>query len=88
MRNTSGGMMYYRKNIDHDFFSEWSDKMAYVLGFWAADGCAIKNKNSRIVSFNQSEKAVLYGIKKAMKSEHAVCASICRGNPLFSFLSK
>jgi len=28
-----------KNNINEDFFENWSNEMAYVLGFIAADGC-------------------------------------------------
>lgn len=32
------------KRVNKDFFKKWSNEMAYVLGFFAADGNMIVNK--------------------------------------------
>lgn len=31
-------------NINQDFFKTWSNDMAYLFGFWCADGCIYRNK--------------------------------------------
>jgi hypothetical protein len=36
--------MPVHKEINHDFFKNWSPEMAYILGFFAADGTMIKNR--------------------------------------------
>jgi hypothetical protein len=36
--------MPIHKEINHDFFKLWTPGMAYVLGFFSADGSMIKNK--------------------------------------------
>lgn len=35
--NVQGGQQKY--DLNHDFFKLWNKDMAYVLGFWFADGC-------------------------------------------------
>lgn len=36
--------MPIHKKLNHDFFKTWSPEMAYVLGYFAADGSMIANK--------------------------------------------
>ena len=31
-------------NINQDYFKNWSENMAYILGFWFADGCIYNNR--------------------------------------------
>lgn len=40
-------------NINQDFFKTWSNEMAYVLGFWWADGCIY---NGRIFDITTHKK--------------------------------
>lgn len=39
----------YRYNINEKFFEEWSNDMAYVLGFLYADGSMERNQNGYLV---------------------------------------
>lgn len=61
--------MKYKYN--KDFFKIWSDEMAYVLGFWFADGHITKNNktnSSKTFGITQStkDKYILESIKKAI----------------------
>ncbi len=63
--------MYYTKyKINKDFFKNWNDNMAYVLGVIAADGC-IQARQFRI---GVSDKDViwLHKIKDIMESTHPI----------------
>lgn len=68
-RGTKAATTILALPVNHGFFSKWSDNMAYILGFWAADGCA-KGKNK--ISFSQNEREVIERIKSALNSEHKV----------------
>ena len=67
-----------RYKIDETFLSCWSSKMAYVLGFWFADGYMRKEKSYRI-AFSSKDKSSLVGIKKALGSDHPIRSSKERG---------
>jgi len=67
VKNPTGGQRKYR--INELFFSKWSSNMAYVLGFWFADGC-IRNKN--VFSISQNEKYILKSILEKMDSDHII----------------
>jgi intein/homing endonuclease len=59
------------KLVDRDFFKRWSSQMAYVLGFFAADGNMVKNsRGGHYISFYSSDKDLLLEIKKLMNSGH------------------
>lgn len=45
--------------------------MAYVLGFWFADGYMRKEKSYRI-SFTSADKNILLQIRKVFSSEHPI----------------
>ncbi len=66
--------MGIKYNVNSDFFKRWSPKMAYVLGFVAADGSLedasyLRGKYLRICS---SDIEILEKIKMAMYSEHKI----------------
>ncbi|WP_158290435.1 LAGLIDADG family homing endonuclease [Halobacillus salinus] len=56
--------------VNEHFFKTWSNNMAYILGFFAADGYIASNL--QLVSFAQKEKYILEEIRKEMDSEHPI----------------
>jgi len=61
-----------RKAINGHFFDEWSPEMAWVLGFWVADGSATNADYQYMVGFWQKERKVLGVIKRLLESDHAL----------------
>ncbi len=61
-------------NINENFFAKWTSDMAYVLGFFCADGGMIDAPYMRgqYVSFFNTDQELLEKIKLAMSSEHNV----------------
>ena len=57
--------------VDEAFFDRWSPEMAYVLGFWFADGYMRKERSYRIL-FISNDRGVLEAMRSAMKSEHPI----------------
>ena len=57
--------------LNEKFFDEWTPKMAYVLGFWVADGYMRHEKSYRIV-FASHDYNLLVKIKECMDSAHPV----------------
>jgi len=56
----------YKYPVNEDFFKVWSDSMAYVLGFIAADGCIAfrgKNKNCLQLSIMSTDYSILRKIR-------------------------
>ncbi|OGI66707.1 hypothetical protein A2642_01925 [Candidatus Nomurabacteria bacterium RIFCSPHIGHO2_01_FULL_39_10] len=63
------------KTKNEDFFKKWSPEMAYVLGFFAADGNMIKNKRgAHFVSFYSTDKDLLEKVKLNLKSNLKISA--------------
>lgn len=60
--------------INEQFFSHWSPDMAYVLGFFYADGSMIDDKCSRgkYIRFTNTDLQILEDIKKALASKHSI----------------
>lgn len=50
------------------FFDVWTPNMAYVLGYFAADGCMYKNKNgSCYLGFLSIDEELIITVRKIMK---------------------
>lgn len=61
------------RTLNQDFFRIWSDQMAYVLGFFAADGSMLQNsRGSCFIEFSVTDKEVLDFIRSAAGSSHAI----------------
>jgi intein-encoded DNA endonuclease-like protein len=65
--------MPIEKKINENFFKKWSLEMAYVLGFFAADGCMMKNKRgAHFIEFQITDKDILLKIRKCLGSNHKI----------------
>jgi hypothetical protein len=54
--------------VDHNFFKKWSYDMAYVLGFWFADGWI--NKNRFGIIQHKKDEYILNNMLSAMHSDY------------------
>lgn len=65
--------MPIHKTKNENFFKKWSSEMAYILGFFVADGCMIKNKRgAHFIEFYITDKKLLENIKKLLESNHKI----------------
>ncbi len=61
------------KNVNKDFFKVWTPNMAYILGFFAADGYMTLNKRgARFWNIEISDKGLIFAIKKEIEAEHKI----------------
>lgn len=59
--------------LNQDFFKKWSREMAYVLGFFVADGClTVNQRGAHYIEFTSNDRDVLEKIKSAMGSGHKI----------------
>ncbi len=66
-------MGHPRKPVDRTFFDNWSDRMAYVLGYFAADGTMFVNTHdSRYVAFVSTERVILRHVKTLLSAKHRI----------------
>ena len=54
-------------DITEDYFKTWSNNMAYILGFIAADG--VIQKENQCVSISQKESYILEDIKRTKTNQ-------------------
>ena len=65
--------MPIQRNVNQDFFKKWSPNMAYVLGFFAADGNMIINKRgAHFIEFQINDLELLKNIRRALNSDHKI----------------
>ena len=61
------------KKFNKNFFKEWTPEMAYVLGFFMADGYIVVNtRGSEYFAIQIIDKNIIEKIKKNMDSEHKI----------------
>ena len=61
------------KKLNKHFFGSWSCDMAYILGFFTADGSMIANKRgAHYIDFHITDKDLLYKIRKIFQSNHKI----------------
>ena len=63
------GLKRNRLAINEDFFKYWNKEMAYIFGFWVADGC-MTNGNS--ISFANNDLEIIQLIKFLLDSKHKI----------------
>lgn len=69
------------KTVNKNFFKQWSADMAYVLGFFAADGYITCNKRGAYFWCIQiTDKKLLEQIKRVIASEHKISVRLRPGN--------
>lgn len=73
-------MPIYRE-VNRDFFKTWTPEMAYVLGFFAADGTLTTSiRGAKYFDIQVCDKDLVYKIRSVMKSNHKVLYKKGRGN--------
>ena len=66
-------MAHYRKFVDTAFFGKWSPSMAYVLGYFAADGSMYVNPHgARYVDFVSTDRDLLEQVRCLLQSQHTI----------------
>ncbi|WP_394217312.1 LAGLIDADG family homing endonuclease [Halobacillus trueperi] len=72
--------------VSEDYFKTWSNNMAYILGFIAADGMI--SGHAQLISIAQKEKEILLDIKREMESSHPITKNERTGVHMLNIGSK
>lgn len=74
-------------NINQDYFKTWSNNMAYILGFWFADGCIY---NGRIfdITLHKKDKYILKKIAEELQFEGNLYDSVDKQSSRINFSCK
>lgn len=65
-------MPMYRE-VNRDFFKKWTPEMAYVLGFFAADGTLTMNaRGAKYFDLELTDQVVVRAIRRALASSHKI----------------
>ena len=69
--------MPIHKTLNQDFFKTWSPEMAYVLGFFAADGNMTLNKaGGCYIEFTSNDHELIQRVKALTKSSNKISSRI------------
>jgi hypothetical protein len=58
--------------VNQKFFAKWSPTMAYVFGFWFADGWMTQPNTDALICFVSKDEEHLELIRDAMQSQHTI----------------
>ena len=61
------------KLVNQNFFKTWTPEMAYVLGFFAADGNMIKNnRGAHFIAFYSTDFSIIKNVRNLLDSNHKI----------------
>ena len=59
--------------VNENFFHKWSAHMAYVLGYFCADGCMFMNpRGSKYAAFYSTDNGSILNIKRLLNSKNKI----------------
>ena len=58
--------------VNEKFFDKWNPEMAYLLGYWYADGSIYPSVRGSYLSATSVVKEIIYNVKKWLKSKHII----------------
>jgi hypothetical protein len=65
--------MPIHKQKNEHFFKEWTPQMAYILGFFAADGCMFRSRRGGyFIEFQITDRELLEAMRQALDSNHHI----------------
>lgn len=67
------GLLKSRKRfVNHSFFKTWSEEMAYIFGYFCADGCMSRCGGSFVFAITSNDLEIIQKIRRCMKSTHKI----------------
>lgn len=73
-------------HVNEHYFKTWSNNMAYILGFFAADGFI--SDQQQMISFSQKEESILLKIREKLYSNHPILRNKNSGVYMLNINSK
>ena len=64
--------MGIKDKVNEEFFDKWNPEMAYVLGYWYADGSIYPSERGSYLNITSVDKEIIYNVKRWLKSEHTI----------------
>ena len=64
--------MGIKYKVNENFFDRWNAIMAYVLGYWYADGSMYFSARGSYINVTSIDKDTIYKIKKWLDSHHTI----------------
>jgi len=78
--------MATKKIVDTNFFKKWSHEMAYILGFFLADGTFdITKRGGYYFGFHITDKELLYQIRSSLCADHKISERLVKGSESQSY---
>ena len=78
--------MSKHRTLDQSFFSKWTPAMAYVLGYFAADGSMIENKRGgHFIEFTSTDAVLIENLQAVTGSNHRVAVRVRGGNSKIAY---
>jgi hypothetical protein len=69
------------RTLNQDFFKVWTPDMAYVLGYFAADGSMLKNaRGAFFIEFTSIDRILIEQLRAAVGSNHTISVREKGGN--------
>lgn len=66
-------LMPIYRHKDENFFKKWSVEMAYVLGYFAADGNMIRNqRGAHYIEFTSVDRELIENVRALLNSNHRI----------------
>ena len=67
------------RDLDQDFFKTWTPEMAYMLGYFAADGSMIRNKRgAHFIEFTTTDRILLMHLKRVSGAAQRISVRVKR----------
>ena len=61
------------RSLNQNFFKKWSSEMAYVLGFFAADGSMLRNgRGAHFIEFTSTDRVLIEHVQRVVGSGHLI----------------
>ncbi|HYF28842.1 MAG TPA: LAGLIDADG family homing endonuclease [Candidatus Paceibacterota bacterium] len=60
------------RTLNHEFFKTWTPEMAYVLGYFAADGSLNTGHGGSYIEFKSVDRKMIENVREAIGSSHRI----------------